>query len=94
MQACALTGAVRAAIRRSQELKLDYLDLEGVVRRSSPLRLEDMPGTWEDISPGLPVTVEGSGVLARTYDIADPPEKSGKEDKNPWEKLIESLKGN
>ncbi len=89
-----MTGAVRAAIRRSQELKLDYLDLEGVVRRSSPLRLEDMPGTWEDIFPQLSVTVEGSGVLARTYDIADPPELSGKEDKNPWEKLIESLKGN
>ena len=89
-----MTGAVRAAVRRSQELKIDYLDLEGVVRRSSPLKLEDMPGAWEDIFPGLPVTVEGSGVLARTYDIADPPEKSGKEDKNPWEKLTESLKGN
>ncbi len=88
-----MTGAVRAAVRRSQELKLDYLDLEGVIRRSSPLKFEDMPDAWEDVFPDLPVTVEGSGVLARTYDIADPPELSGKEDKNPWEKLIESLKG-
>lgn len=89
-----MTGAVRAAVAKSQELNIDYLDLEGVVRRSAPRKLEDMKKSWEDVFPKLPVTVEGESVLARTYDIADPPELSGKEDKSPWKKLIESLKDN
>ena len=88
-----MTGAVQAAVRRGQELALDYLDLEGAIRRKAPLKTADMPDAWQDIFPLLAVDVEGKSVLARTYDIADPPELSGKEDKNPWEKLIESLKG-
>lgn len=93
-----LSGIVRSAaesaVRRSQSMGLDYLDLEGVISRQDPIRLEDMPEKWDDVFPGLPVEIEAESTLVRTFDIMDPPEIAGEEEKTPWEKLTESLKDN
>lgn len=90
---CILTGAIRAAIDRSQAIGVDFLDLQGVVERKEPLKLADMKTGWASVFPTLPVEISGDSTLARTYDITDPPELSGKEEgKDPWEKLTESLK--
>lgn len=87
------TAAALAAIRRGQELNIDFLDLEHITERREPLAFQDMPVTWRDLFPDLPVEVRTESTLIRTYDIVDPPRVAGEEEKNPWEKLIESLKG-
>lgn len=89
-----MEAAARSAVRRGQAMGLDFLDLEGVISRSEPLKLRDMPQKWEELFPSLPVEIEADSVLARTYDIMDPPEIAGEEEKTPWEKLTESLKDN
>ncbi len=87
-----MTGAATAAVEKSRALGTDFLDLEGAVERRAPIKFRDMGADWQDVFLTLPVRIKGTSVLARTYDIADPPELSGKEDKSPWEKLTELLK--
>ena len=89
-----MRDAAAGAVARSQALGLDFLDLEGIVSRKEPIRLEDMPEEWESLFPTLPVEIRVESRLERTFDIVDPPEISGEEEKSPWEKLIESLKDN
>lgn len=89
-----ICSAAGSAVKRSQSLKLDYLDLEGIISRKTPLKLADMPQKWSDLFPTLPVEIEAESTLARTYDIIDPPEIAREEEKTPWEKLTESLKDN
>lgn len=85
-------AAAESTLRRSQELGLDFLDLESLLERREPLKISDTLKNWEDIFPELPVEVEAESTLQRTYDIVEPPQEA-KEDTNPWEKMIRSLKG-
>lgn len=85
-------AAAESAIRRSQELGLDYLDLESILERQAPLKAEETLKNWEEVFPALPVEVEAESTLQRTYDIVEPPQDA-KEDLRPWEKMIRSLKG-
>lgn len=90
-----LQKAVESAIAKSQEMGVDFLGLEGFVRRSEPLKTEDMPTPFEELFPELEVRVKVKSIIRRTYDIMDPPQSVNDEEaKNPWENLIESLRDN
>ena len=89
-----MLNAVRAALDKSQELGTDFMSLEGAVRRAAPLKTEDMPGTWNELFSALPIDIATESIIRRTYDITDPPQVVGEEEKRPWEKLIESLRDN
>ncbi len=87
-------SAVSAAVRRGQEMGVDFLDLRGILSRREPIKMEDIPEKWEDVFPALPVEIRVESVFSRTYDIIDPPEISGREEGGPWKKLIGSLTDN
>ena len=89
-----MLDAARSAVQKSQALGTDFMSLEGAVRRAAPLKTEDMPGTWDERFSTLPIDIEAESIIRRTYDITDPPQVVGEEEKRPWEKLIESLKDN
>ena len=87
--------ALTAAVKRGQAMGIDFLDLYGILSRREPLRMEDAVGkNWDTLFPGLPVEIAVESTLSRTYDIIDPPEISGREEGDPWEKLTGSLKDN
>ena len=72
---------------------IDFLDLRGFAARAEPIKLQDMPGSFEEALPDLEVEVTAESSIRRTYDIMDPPQTAkDKEVKNPWENLIESLR--
>lgn len=84
--------AAEGAVRRSQELGLDFLDLESIIERQAPLKAESALKNWKDVFPALPVEVKAVSTLQRTYDIVEPPQQA-EEDLRPWEKMIQSLIG-
>ncbi len=89
-----ILAAVNAALRRSRQLGADFLDLEGVVRRRAPLKMERSGESWAEVFPRLALNVRAESTLLRTFDIVDPPDVAGEEEnRSPWEKLIESLNG-
>lgn len=89
-----ILSAVNSALRRGQEMGVDFLDLEGVARRHEPLKMSRIGESWEELFPKLTLRASAKSILLRTFDIVDPPEVAGEEEnKSPWEKLIESLNG-
>lgn len=59
---------VSEVLRLSQLLGADFCGLEKPVRRASPLRFDRMKTPWRELFPTLPVTVEFSVKLARSYE--------------------------
>ena len=59
---------VSEVLRLSQLLGADFCGLEKPVRRASPLRFDRMETPWRELFPTLPVTVEFSVKLARSYE--------------------------
>ena len=59
---------VREVLRISQELGADFCGLEKPVRRAAPLRFDGMEKSWREVFPALPVELEISVELERTYE--------------------------
>ncbi len=59
---------VSEVLRISRELGADFCGLEKQVRRAAPLRFDRMKTPWKELFPALPVTVEISVKLARTFE--------------------------
>ncbi len=68
---------VSEVLRISQEMGADFCGLEKAVRRAAPLRFDRMKTPWEERFPDLPIAVEISAKLARTYEGEIEPLRSG-----------------
>ena len=69
---------VSEVLRLSQLLGADFCGLEKSVRRASPLRFDRMVTPWRELFPTLPVTVEFSVKLTRSYEGTIEPLGAGK----------------
>ena len=68
---------VSEVLRISQEMGADFCGLEKAVRWAAPLRFDRMKTPWEERFPDLPIAVEISVKLARTYEGEIEPLRSG-----------------
>ena len=68
---------VSEVLRISQEMGADFCGLEKAVRRAAPLRFDRMKTPWRECFPALPVRLEISVKLTRTYEGEIEPLGSG-----------------
>lgn len=65
---------LQAVLAHSREMGVDYMDIGREAELKAPVRFLNMKETWQEIFPTLPIELEVTAVVKRTFDLGQPVE--------------------